>query len=167
VIKKPPRKNSKADLRKRTYTSWNNMLQRCYNPKHVSYSEYGGRGIIVYALWRPDFYTALPIEQRRKAAYAAFLNRVGVKPTWRHTLDRISAHEHYVPSNVKWSTPAEQGIHKRNTHFVKHPRTGERICASLLAQELKMTYQRLRARMMKDGSWYVLSFESVPKEHTE
>jgi hypothetical protein len=164
VQMKKPRKNSKADLNKRTYTSWSNMLLRCYNPKHQGYPEYGGRGIKVYGLWRPDFYETLEPADRRAAAYSAFLRRVGYKPTWKHTLDRIDANGHYVPDNVKWATHKEQGVNKRNTHFVKHPTTGQRICAATLADELKITYHQLRARMIRAGSWYELRFESGSKE---
>lgn len=152
--RKSPRKvrrDSKVYLRKVTYQSWHNMLQRCYNDKHVSFIEYGGRGICVWDLWRPVEGTRTHAE-----AFTRFLTDVGLKPTYIHTLDRISAHKHYTPDNVKWSTPKEQGVNKRNTHFVKHPKTGVRIAAATLADEMKITYQQLRARMMKHGTWYEL-----------
>jgi len=33
------------------YTVWNSMIQRCYNPKHLSYQYYGARGITVCNEW--------------------------------------------------------------------------------------------------------------------
>jgi len=168
------RKGSKADLRARTYQSWNNMLQRCYNPKHVSYQEYGGRGIEVCVRWRPKLAsngvgdteigeTEVPevIRFERAIAFACFVADVGVKPSWRHTLDRSDANGHYEPTNCKWATPKEQGVNKRSTHFVLHPKTGQRIAAATLADELKISYQQLRARMMKAGTWYALRDKAI------
>ena len=34
------------------YDRWNNMIQRCTNPKATSYEYYGGRGIAVCDRWR-------------------------------------------------------------------------------------------------------------------
>jgi hypothetical protein len=34
------------------YRAWDNMMQRCYNPKNNSFKNYGGRGIVVCDLWK-------------------------------------------------------------------------------------------------------------------
>lgn len=34
-------------IRSPTYRTWNAMISRCTNPKHISYANYGGRGIDV------------------------------------------------------------------------------------------------------------------------
>jgi len=128
------------------------MLARCYNDKHVSYHEYGGRGITVCKAWRPE-------SDGRANAFARFVRDVGIKPTWRHTLDRRDPNQHYTLDNCRWATPKEQGVNKRDTHFVSDPRTGARIAAATLADELKISYQTLRVRMMKSGTWYALSFK--------
>lgn len=146
------------------------MLERCYNPKHQGYPEYGERGITVHALWNPRSLEKLghPKEACRSIAFRNFLEHVGIKPSWRHTLDRISAEGNYAPGNVQWATPKEQGVNKRDTHFVLHPRSGVRIAAATLADEMKITYHQLRIKMIKDGSWYALRFESVQiKEPTK
>jgi hypothetical protein len=137
------------------------MLSRCYNEKHVSYADYGGRGIKVSPRWIPDEGGLTTSE-----AFANFICDVGIKPTAKHTLDRINAHKNYTPDNVRWATPKEQGVNKRDTHFVKHPKTGQRIAAATLADELLISYQQLRARMMKLGTWYELRFESTAAEET-
>jgi hypothetical protein len=142
------------------------MLQRCYNPDHVSYKQYGGRGIKVHALWRSEFYEALKPEERLQAAYRAFISHAGIKPTWRHTLDRIKVEEHYVPGNVRWATPAVQGVNRRNNRWVRHPKTGVPIVASDLARELGVSFSTLRLRMMKEGSWEQLRFESLLVKET-
>ena len=37
------------------YISWSCMIQRCYNKKNISYSNYGERNIIVCELWKNSF----------------------------------------------------------------------------------------------------------------
>jgi hypothetical protein len=34
------------------YTTWHNMMSRCYNPKNHAYPRYGGRGIKVFRAWK-------------------------------------------------------------------------------------------------------------------
>lgn len=34
-----------------TYNSWKAMMQRCYNPNHPRYADWGGRGIKVCDRW--------------------------------------------------------------------------------------------------------------------
>lgn len=35
----------------REYTMWYELLAKCYNPRHRSYSRFGGRGLVVYKDW--------------------------------------------------------------------------------------------------------------------
>lgn len=37
------------------YNVYNNMIERCYNEKNLSYSRYGGKGVKVCEEWRNDF----------------------------------------------------------------------------------------------------------------
>ncbi len=87
------------------YTAWRAMRRRCYDTKHKSYKDYGGRGLQVDEKWRDDFY--------------AFLSDVGPKPTLKHTLERIENHKNYEPGNVRWATRAEQNANRRNTHRIE------------------------------------------------
>jgi hypothetical protein len=57
----------------REYASWRAMLERCYNPKSISYPHYGARGIAVCPKWRVSF--------------SAFLKDMGPRPEGM-TLDR-------------------------------------------------------------------------------
>jgi len=75
------------------------MIQRCHNPTHVSYKDYGGRGISVCEEWRNSF--------------QSFLDHIGKRPTMKHSVDRIEVNGNYEPGNVKWSTPKEQAVNKR------------------------------------------------------
>jgi hypothetical protein len=80
------------------------MLCRCYNPHFSGYGRYGGRGIQVCERWR--------------TSYVYFVTDVGLKPSSRHSLERINNNGNYEPSNCRWATPFEQGRNKRNNVLV-------------------------------------------------
>lgn len=129
------------------YRTWKNMLLRCYNPTHVSYAEYGGRGIGVWDKWNPT------LVGDTKIAFEAFLHYVGFRPSQRHSIDRVRVEGNYEPGNIRWALPEMQGSNKRNTKMIMHHVTGEKVPAADLARELGLTYQQLRYRMMKEGTW--------------
>lgn len=86
------------------YRLWLSMKQRCGNPNHPEYKNYGGRGIAVCQRWQ-DF--------------AAFLQDVGARPTPDHELDRVDNDSGYAPDNVRWATRAEQCANTRRTRHVE------------------------------------------------
>lgn len=75
------------------------MRQRCRDTKHVSYKNYGGRGIRVCDAWLND------VEQ--------FESDMGAKPTPDHSIERINNDGNYEPSNCKWATASEQARNQR------------------------------------------------------
>lgn len=81
------------------YKCWEGIKQRCLNPRHPWYSEYGGRGITVHPEWAADF--------------LAFFAYVGERPGFEYSLDRIDNNKGYVPGNVRWATYAEQAANRR------------------------------------------------------
>lgn len=89
---------SGTGLATRTYTVWQNMKARCYNPRSPSWQYYGGRGIQVCDRWRNSF--------------ANFVTDMGEKPDGR-SLDRIDNDGNYEPGNCRWATPAEQVRNRR------------------------------------------------------
>jgi len=89
------------------YLAWRGMLDRCYRKTHLSYPNYGLRGIRVAPRWRNDF--------------AAFLADVGRKPTPAHSLDRFPNNDgNYEPGNVRWATNIQQGRNKRTNRLIEH-----------------------------------------------
>lgn len=81
--------------------AWSDIKSRCYNPKVKNYASYGGRGIIVCDRWKNSF--------------DDFLSDVGVRPSSKHSLDRIDNNGPYAPGNCKWSTKKEQNNNTRRT----------------------------------------------------
>lgn len=79
------------------YSSWEAMTSRCNNPNHISYKDYGGRGITICERW---------------SEFDNFLWDMGERPIGK-TLDRIDVNGNYEPSNCRWATPLEQNQNKR------------------------------------------------------
>ena len=127
------------------------MLMRCYNPKHTGYKAYGGRGIQVCERWLPIPYGTLT----RAEAFHNFMIDMGIKPSQHMSLDRENANKGYEPDNCNWRMPRFQANNKRDSKRVTDPDTGEQIAPAELARRLGITYQSLRAKLMKDGGWPV------------
>lgn len=86
----PPRKtHGHTHGRKLTpeYQVWRGMLQRCEDPKNISYPNYGARGIIVCERWHK---------------FENFFADMGKRPEGL-TLDRKETNGNYERDNCKWS----------------------------------------------------------------
>ena len=77
------------------YNIYADAKRRCVNPKRDRYEDYGGRGI-----------------EFRFTSFREFIAHIGLRPSAKHSLDRIDNNGHYEIGNVRWATRAEQ---TRNT----------------------------------------------------
>lgn len=84
---------------------WDSMLQRCTNPKHAAYHRYGGRGIKICKRWRNSFEN--------------FYADMGLRPSPKHSIERIDNDRGYSPWNCKWATSKEQAANKRSAWIMR------------------------------------------------
>lgn len=113
----------------RIYNIWSGMMDRCYEPSHHSYGNYGGRGIRVCERWH-DVQT-----------FAADMLPI---PTGR-TLDRVNNDGNYTPENCRWATPSEQQRNTRRARRLTFDGRTESIAT--WAEEKGMSLQTLLMRL--------------------
>ena len=112
-----------------TYKSWENMMQRCTNPKHHHWHKYGGSGISVCDSWR---------------TFANFLADMGERPQGT-TLDRIEGSNGYSPDNCKWSSIKDQQRNRKTCKRITW--NGKTQTMVEWAEELKIPYATLESRL--------------------
>jgi hypothetical protein len=87
-----------------TKRSWYAMHSRCEYEGHVSYAQYGGRGITVCERWHKD----------NPQGFENFLADMGHRPKGM-SLDRWpDNNKGYEPGNCRWATASQQTLNQRH-----------------------------------------------------
>lgn len=86
----------------RIYCIYNGMHSRCEKRSHLSYENYGGRGISVCQEWSGKYGFFEFYKWSMENGYDENL-----------TIDRINNDLGYFPNNCRWVTMKEQGANKR------------------------------------------------------
>lgn len=96
--------------RTRLYAVWEDMINRCENPNHKRYKDWGGRGISVCPEWHNFIvFRSWALEH----GYKYYLQ-----------IDRIDNSGNYTPENCRFATRKEQA---RNSRWNRHIKIGDEI----------------------------------------
>ena len=125
----------------RLYAIWNNMRERCRNPKTREYHRYGGRGIKVCDEWLNDFQAFYD--------WAIANGYDDTAPRGQCTIDRIDNDGNYCPENCRWTTAKVQANNTRRTRFIEF--NGEKHSVTEWARRLGMNQSTLSMRINKYG----------------
>lgn len=103
-----------------TYKCWEDMLQRCTNPKSSGFKYYGGRGISIDPNWHN---------------FVNFLADMGEAPK-SFTIERKNVNGNYTKSNCCWIPMSEQSQNRRMCIILTA--FGITACMSVLSRKFKM-----------------------------
>lgn len=121
------------------YRVWGQMIQRCTNPNHDSYHNYGGRGITVCDDWKDFEIFALEMGEDWKEGL---------------TLDRKDNDKGYSKENCEWVTRSEQLKNRRPRSEWKN--SGKRP-AQLIVQTPKGEMPLRRAAEVYGVHWATIT----------
>ena len=119
--------------KRKLYSVWSAMRDRCNNKNNRHYNRYGGRGLRVCQEW--DRYQAFH-KWATESGYETGL-----------TIERINNDDGYSPANCRWATRAEQA---KNTCAVKmHHLDGENLTLAEISRKVCINKDTLRSRLRK------------------
>lgn len=118
----------------RLYQRWASMKDRCNNPNHKNYHQYGGRGITVDSRWY---------------VFKNFAN--DMFPTFKEglTVERIDNDGPYSKENCRWATRLEQANNTRQNTTITW--NGQTMSISSWERKLGISSQSLLSRLYKHG----------------
>lgn len=117
------------------YNSWRGMIERCENPRHRGYANYGKKGIKVCRQWRNSF--------------LAFLKDMGYRPGPGYSIERKRGSRGYCKSNCRWATKKEQARNKSNNRRITA--FGRTQSLAAWAEETGLNRGTILSRLDRDG----------------
>lgn len=120
------------------YFVWHSVKTRCYDPNHIKFEHYGGRGVRVCERWLC------------KTGFENFIADMGPRPAGKYVIDRVDTNGDYCPENCKWNTRRESDRNKRNNRRIVYQ--GRDILIIDLADELGMSRGLLLYRLKSKWS---------------
>lgn len=120
------------------YTTWRSMKERCYNPKHKSYKDYGGRGITICNKWLNSFEN--------------FFEDMGLRPSKNHSIDRKDNSLGYFKENCYWATKKEQSNNQRSNLLINYNNKTQTLME--WCKELDLYYNTIWQRIFK-SKWSI------------
>ena len=119
----------------RVWITWGSMVQRCTDPAHKSFANYGGAGIFVCDRWR---------------SFEVFLADMGEQPEGMWLGRRDTAKE-YGPENCAWMPREEVGRVKKTSRLIEH--NGETRTLAGWAKAHGVSRKLLRDRLGRGWSF--------------
>lgn len=121
------------ETKTRLYNIWQQMKQRCYNEKSISFIYYGQKNITICNEWKYDY-----LNFRNWAMNNGYKENL--------TLDRIDTKGNYCPENCRWISNAKQQRNKNNNRFLTFK--NKTLCVAEWSEKTgiksQTIYQRLR-----------------------
>lgn len=118
------------------YNIWRGMKIRCLMPTNHAWKNYGGRGITICDRWRESF--------------AAFLEDMGPRPSYRFTIDRIDNDGPYEPGNCRWAVSRTQSGNKRGNRVMTFRGKTQHMAA--WARDLNVPVHQISNRLRRGWS---------------
>ena|SRR6185437_8936275 len=115
------------------HQAWNHAKMRCYNPRDTGYPFYGARGIIMCERWLHSLEN--------------FVADMGLRPSLKHSIDRIDNNGNYEPGNCRWATDVEQCRNRRSNRVITF--NGRTACTAEWADILGINQQIIKDRLRR------------------
>jgi hypothetical protein len=142
--------HNRRGKRSKEYTAWIHMKQRCLNPNHKRFSDYGGRGINVCERWVDSFDN--------------FLSDMGYAPSKKHTLERLENDKGYEPNNCAWVTNAEQQHNTRQNVILEF--NGKKMTMMEWARETGIDFRTIHSRLKAGWATEKILTTKTKSSHT-
>ena len=139
----------------RLNNTFNDMKQRCYNPKNKNFKEYGGRGITICDEWLDKEVVHYPAT-KGWLAFEKWALSNGYADNL--TIDRIDVNKGYSPENCRWVTMKVQGNNRRTTRQIFYK--GKIQSLKQWCDDLGFNRQTMEYRINKKGWSVERAFET-------